>query len=575
MTEEALDLATRWMDRGAKLLPLGANKAPVGHLVPGGFKDATSSPSKLWWFEHDDTRLVGLVPGSIGAIVLDVDVKSADNGDENLKALEAKQSGAVKGVLIATPSGGYHIYLRKPVMDEHIGNRDLCKGVNVRCDGGYVVAPGNPGYGRIEADSWRRPTYLPPDWVMRILREPVAEAADYDEVDAHRESEWHPRVQAKFEEYTGEGDRHTSMATIVNALASYELLGFAGSTSSVEELREIFIESVADRSSAYVAGQEYDRALDGARKRVREHKSTVLEERDLDAAFIEQIIKENGGDDADVAKAYERVAERSKLRMWSMNELMQADLTVHWLVRNVLITPTYGQIAGESKTLKTLLSQFLALAVASGRPFLGRFPVERTGPVVVFVGEGGRIPWTRRLPRIARAAGVADITNLPIHACFDTAPLLSDRFRNTVHDILEDVKPVLTILDPFYAFHGTEVNSASLHEEGALLTATAEPFIEQQTTLLIVNHMNKQQGGRSLKRITMAGSGEWVDSWIMTAEREPPQLDTGDFSITAEFGSRQWGGSRWDMDINIGNPDSDGLGASDAPITLNVRKNFD
>jgi hypothetical protein len=42
-----------------------------------------------------------------------------------------------------------------------------------------------------------------------------------------------------------------------------------------------------------------------------------------------------------------------------------------------------------------------------------------------------------------------------------------------------------------------------------------------------------------LKRITMAGSGEWADSRLLLEHREPPDVESGIFRLTIDVGSRQ------------------------------------
>lgn len=573
-----IELAERMIERGFKVLPLGADKVPVDHLVPRGVLTAQSDKQWLWWFRHNDTERVGIVPGSVGLLVLDVDMKHGVNGWQELNLLEIDHGDVPRDWLVHTPSGGAHIYLAKPDRNEHIGNTDLCRGVNVRSDNGYVVAPGSPGY-----DMNFKPSSAPeaPAWVMQRLRELAAQETALEEAyeapEPRMESvmEWHPSVAQAFASFEREGDRHTSMTVAVAALASYELLGYAGATRALLDLEPIFLDAVADRATANEARREYRRALDGARRRVQTNESVGIETREADREFLRAIIRDAGGDERDVERVLAVVQEEQpeRLKLWSMGELMSSDLTINWLVKNVLCTPTYGQIAGEMKTLKTYLSQYLALAVSTGRPFLGKFPVDKPGPVVIFVGEGGRIPWSRRMPRIAKSVGIDDLREAAIYSAFQTVPLLSPAFKNTIEDALERINPVLTIIDPYYAFHGTDTNSASVHEEGALLTAVAAPFIEHESNLLIVNHYNKTAGGRNVKRITMAGSGEWVDSWIFTEEREASNLNSGDFYIRAEFGSRQWGGRKWEIDFNIGGADPMGM-ESDDPISFELRPSY-
>lgn len=570
-------LADHWLDLGAKVLPLNADKEPVGHLVPRGFHDA--SQHHAWWFNHEDTELVGFVPGSMGLIVLDVDIKFGKRGDRALAALEMEHGGTIpKDVTVTTPSGGWHIYLRKPDSNEHIGNSRICADVDVRSDGGYVVAPGSPGYEGTNIKIEDIP--FAPEWLMQLLREAAETPLDspYSAPEARREEQWHEKVTEACSRFEGATDRHNSMLEVVGALASYELGQYAGATAALEAFEEVYIRAIEDRSNPADARREYRRALEGARRRVRSNESLILkaqEERAKDAEFIE-LIKANGGTEEDAERIAERADELERLPFHSIRELCEQDFTLNWLVRNVLVRPTYGQIAGESKTLKTFLSQYLGIAVATGAKFLGRFPVDHTGPVVYFVGEGGMKGWSQRMPRIAASVGVSPerLAAAPIHASFTPAPFLSPIFKNTVKWVLEHYNPVLTIVDPLYAYHGGEVEAQNMLAMGALLTDVAEPFVEHGSTLLINNHFNKQSGKTNLNRITMSGSAEWVDSWILNTRREDPDLNNGEYYITTEFGSRQWGGSRWDITLNIGVMDPMG-GEPQTPVTLDVRESWD
>lgn len=249
-------------------------------------------------------------------------------------------------------------------------------------------------------------------------------------------------------------------------------------------------------------------------------------------------------------------AGTDRLRGYGMTELLDTDLSLSWLVRGVLTDPTYGQIAGELKTLKSHLATILAASVASGLPYLGRFNLDSAHPVTILVGEGGRIPFVRRLTGICRTMGIDDPQDLPLRAVFEVAPIGSDRFRATIDDELNHGAR-LVLVDPFYAFHGTTVNSANLHEEGSLLTSLSNPCTEAGATLLVVNHFNQTGTGSGLKRITQAGSGEWVDSWMLTRHRQDPDVANGDFHLEIQIGSRQWGGSTWDLDIHLGRLDPD------------------
>jgi hypothetical protein len=257
-------------------------------------------------------------------------------------------------------------------------------------------------------------------------------------------------------------------------------------------------------------------------------------------------------------------------RLWGPGELLDADRSFRWLVRGLLVHPTYGMLAGERKTLKSYLATFVNVAVASGIPIFGQFVVDDPAPVVTYVGEGGRVPYTRRLERVAAAMGV-DLRHLPLFSSFDVAPTTSEIFRETLTRDLAERRPGLVTLDPLYAFHGPATNAANLFEEGALLSALSAPCVDAGASLLVLSHFNKTGNGRGLDRITQAGGQEWSDSWMLLSHREAADVAGGRFRLLLEVGSRQWGGTEWDLDLNVGRFDVD-LGEFDGDITWELRR---
>lgn len=283
------------------------------------------------------------------------------------------------------------------------------------------------------------------------------------------------------------------------------------------------------------------------------------------------------GDGADVEQA---LAELNQLRTtrtdglfrrYSAAELAAQDLTLDWLIRGVLCSPTYGQIAGSMKSLKSHVADLTAVALASGLPLLDRFHIDQARPVLMYVGEGGRIPHTRRLTRVAEALDLK-LADLPIELVYDVAPVASDRFRRSLARDLAALEPGLFILDPLYAYHGAGTNSANLHEEGALLSGLSSTCVDAGAALLIVNHWNQTGNGRGLGRITQAGSGEWVDTWMLTSHRDTPtpaDIAVGRFKLLLELGCRQWGGTSWNLDLEVGRLDPD-LGIHDGPLAWTI-----
>ncbi len=232
-------------------------------------------------------------------------------------------------------------------------------------------------------------------------------------------------------------------------------------------------------------------------------------------------------------------------------DLLAMPRSFRWLIRGLLADPTYGTLGGGAKVLKTYVAMSVMLAQASGVSLFGRFPVDRAAPVLAYVGEGGRVPWTNRLERVADAMGV-DLAALPLHVSFGIAPIDSGLFVASLTRDLADLTPDLFVLDPMYAYHGAKVNPSNLHEAGALLTSLSSRVLDADASLLVVNHFNQTGSGHGLQRITQAGGAEWSDSWILLSHREKPDVAAGDFRLLVEVGSRQWGGNSWALDMHLG-----------------------
>jgi hypothetical protein len=248
--------------------------------------------------------------------------------------------------------------------------------------------------------------------------------------------------------------------------------------------------------------------------------------------------------------------EPTMFQRYGAAELAAMDTTFRWIVRGVVVKPTYGQLAGEQKTLKTYLSLMLYLSIASGRPFLDRFEVDESGPVVAYVGEGGRAPYTRRLLRVARAMKV-DLDSVPLWLSFDVAPIQSALFQESLQRDLDELEPALVGLDPLYAYHGTAIKASDLHQEGSLLSSLSSRCGAGGASLLVNNHFNQTGAGGGLSRITQAGSGEWVDTWLLVSHRDKPDVANGHFRLALDIGSRQWGGTTWDVDLEVGRFEAD------------------
>lgn len=78
-----------------------------------------------------------------------------------------------------------------------------------------------------------------------------------------------------------------------------------------------------------------------------------------------------------------------------------------WLIEGLWSSEAVGILGGEPKCCKSFLALDVAVAVASGKPCLRRFPTICRGRVLLFAAEDSPSVVRQRLTGIAAAAGVA------------------------------------------------------------------------------------------------------------------------------------------------------------------------
>jgi hypothetical protein len=112
-----------------------------------GFLDATTDLDKItWWWRRQPEANLAIATGHPGPDVLDIDQHGpAGNGFAALNRL--KRAGLVDGAaaLVATPSGGAHLYFAGS--DQRCGKLPRHH-IDFRAQGGYILAPPSQVGGR-------------------------------------------------------------------------------------------------------------------------------------------------------------------------------------------------------------------------------------------------------------------------------------------------------------------------------------------------------------------------------------------------------------------------------------------
>lgn len=190
-----------------------------------------------------------------------------------------------------------------------------------------------------------------------------------------------------------------------------------------------------------------------------------------------------------------------------------------WLIEDLWGDEAVGFIAGTPKAGKTWLALELAVAVASGRPCLGRHAVRKPGHVLLYAAEDTAAGIKHRVASIAKARGLDDIERLAIGLI--TVPDLrldADEHQQRLAATLADIKPRMLILDPLVRLHRGDENSAA--DVSSLLGCLRQLQRQHSVAIVLVHHIRKSpamQPGQSLR-----GSGDlhaWSDSSLYLLRR--------------------------------------------------------
>ena len=134
-----LTAALDYCQRGLSVIPVNGQKKALVTWTPYQTRKASTEEITTWWKEWPGAR-IGIVTGVVsGLLVVDVDSKE---GEEKINEL---LPDTLLTPACQTPRGGKHLYFA--CSDPRVGNATgILPGVDVRANGGYVVAPPSKGY---------------------------------------------------------------------------------------------------------------------------------------------------------------------------------------------------------------------------------------------------------------------------------------------------------------------------------------------------------------------------------------------------------------------------------------------
>lgn len=258
--------------------------------------------------------------------------------------------------------------------------------------------------------------------------------------------------------------------------------------------------------------------------------------------------KENKSDEREPVR-FNRITSR---------ELATAVYRIEYLIDRFLVAGQPCVFGGPKKALKTTLLVAMAVALARGCDFLGRFKIAQARRVRIMSGESGIATLQETAKRIcawhecelANLDNLIWSTDLPHIARIDHLDALAEMLR-------EDEVEVV-VIDPTYLCLTSESNdAANLFAMGALLGNLSRVCQEQGATLVLAHHTRKGNIADpfeppELEHIAFAGFQEFCRQWILVGRREKYAHGTGSHRLWLSTGGSAGHSGLWGCDIEEG-----------------------
>lgn len=235
--------------------------------------------------------------------------------------------------------------------------------------------------------------------------------------------------------------------------------------------------------------------------------------------------------------------EQMIIRKW--NDFLAVPTKLRWLVEDSWVDGSVGFISGRSKSYKTWIALDMALSIVSGKPFLGTYPVNRTGPVILVQEEDPMPVLQERLRLVGTAkdmmpsaewdAGTQTMTfNFPDWPLYiinlQGFNLQATERVDQVRQLIAQVNPVMVILDPLVVMLGN-VDEYRASEVSGLLQTIKFWREEFGCSVAVVHHWNKgksdagERGGQH-----MYGSFAF-HAWLESALHVEPVIEEAESQI--------------------------------------------
>lgn len=456
-TNPMLAEALRYRSLGLSVIPLRPrDKRPLFSWSEYQNRIATEKEIREWWTSYPKAN-VGIVTGRIsGIVVVDLDI-GKNPGISPKDIWDVAPTG-----IVSQTGSGYHLIYR--YSQDGLTRNTAANGIDTRGDGGYIVAPPSvhPNGKRYKwvSNDFNEIGTVTNELVTRINKQSTASTA------ATTSDKWLLELM----EGVSSGGRNQALAKLAGYYAGKGLpQDIALQTLLMWNERNE--PPMTEREVVTTVNSVYRTAANNIMMGTEPMQTTT-------------------------------VATTNEFSIVNLQDYMlrYGDEAVTWMISDWMPQQTIAFLVSPPGSYKTWLILDLAVAVAGGKPFLGTFPVEKSGPVLLVQQEDHHGGIAERLANIisGRYGLLADgqikaPPELPIYIHtgrtlrFDNAEIMA-----AFEQQIATLRPALVIIDPLYSAATTDDYMAKTTEYMFALKRMRD---EYGCSFVVVHHTKKRAEG--------------------------------------------------------------------------------
>lgn len=494
-------------ERGWNVIPLRRDeKVPLEGFPLSTFLQRPMTDEELTsWFRHPDAGNIGVLAGpTSGVWVADID----DTG-----LVEDFRNAYPSDLMSRTPSGGLHLFYEYPADGVGVPNGHIGNGIDIISKGKYVlISPSfvkKAGHGGVSVSGsyewlqYGRPSAAKDELLRAAMTGEVGSISGINNISGvHGLTSNTSNTSSAFglsNINRAEAERLLSYAMRTgkfiegrhNETIYYGALILSSDGMGTELISELMLG--LDRRDPTPQG---DRAVRAA---VHNAVRVANKRREEDELAGYRIVVNSGGSvspntdpaltsvagmqvlPANAAMQQAGIAGKTGRAVTTFNTLTYEQASqeyegyvTRWLVEGFLLEESVMMVAAPPERFKTWLTADLAVSVATGGLFLGQFPVQKTGDVLVVQQEDFGARLINRYNKIERSkTRYMDTPGFKAEPQPDGSIRLTTEYNpefNTIHFHTEgalklddpvsleafkakvrEVKPALVVIDPFYS----------------------------------------------------------------------------------------------------------------------------